>query len=307
MKYLFVGAGAMGCVLAGHMMRAGKDVTLIARGASLQALQSEGLKFSTPDVAPVVLPIKAVAEADYHDVPDVVIIAIKAYSLDAIIPLLDRICGSSTIILPLLNAIQIGDKIANALTAKPVVLEGVAYVACERLGPAEVRQKLGFFDIVYGMRRGHSPIAELKEIQQDIVDSGATATISDDMFQSALRKFVRVSAASAVLVYYDGTVGDIVAVPERMEMLEALCQEIVDIAKASGCPFPPEDDAVADTLESARTIFPGYRTSLKTDFDAGLPIESQTQFMDVYELGRSLGLEMPAYAKVVRKCGYETI
>ena len=64
---------------------------------------------------------------------------------------------------------------------------------------------------------------------------------------------MRVSAASAVLVYYDCTVGDIVAVPERTEMLEALCRELVAIAEASGCPFPPEDDAVADTLQTART------------------------------------------------------
>ena len=74
---------------------------------------------------------------------------------------------------------------------------------------------------------------------------------------------------------------------------------------ASGCPFPADDYLVGWARDSVLQVFPEYRTSLKTDFDAGRPIESQTQFMDVYELGRSLGLEMPAYGKVVRKCGYD--
>lgn len=304
MKYLIIGAGAMGCVLAGHMTRSGKDVTIIGRGDNLEAIRSDGLKMYTPDLGDIVVPVKAVAEEEYNDTPDVVIIAVKAYALDTIIPLLDRICNAQSVVLPLLNALRIGDTIASKMTKEAQILEGVAYVACERLGPGNVRQKLDFFDIVFGMRRGHDPIALLEQIKTDLVESSASATIAPDMLQSALRKFVRVSAVSAVLVYYGGTVGDIVTNSERMDYLKALSQEIIDIAEAAGCPFPPEDDVMAWAIHSVENVFPTYRTSIKTDFDAGRPIESQTQFADVYELGRELGLAMPAYARITEKCGH---
>ncbi len=64
-------------------------------------------------------------------------------------------------------------------------------------------------------------------------------------------------------------------------------------------------DVLGFTLNSVRNVFPAYRTSLKWDVDAGRPAEFQTQFFDVYDLGRSLGLEMPAYGRICRKCGYE--
>lgn len=305
MKYLFIGAGAMGCVLAGHMTRSGKDVTMIGRGENLRAIQADGLKMYTPSLGDIVVPIKIMTEDEYQDRPDVVIVCIKAYAFDTIKPLLNRICDESTIVLPLLNAIRFGDKIAAGLTAKPIVLEGVAYVACDRVAPGNVKQKLDFFDIVFGMRQGHEQIPELEQMQQDFVDSSASATISPNMLQSALRKFVRVSTISAVLVYYGGTCGDIASSPERLDFLGDLSREVVAIAEASGCPFAADDDLVGWARDSVLNVFPEYRTSLKTDYDAGRPIESQTQFMDVYELGRSLGLELPAYGEVVRKCGYD--
>ncbi|CAH0354238.1 2-dehydropantoate 2-reductase [Sphingobium sp. CECT 9361] len=304
MKYLIIGAGAMGCVLAGHMTRSGKDVTIIARGDNLNAIQDVGLKMYTPDLGDIVVPIKAVAEDEYNETPDVVIIAVKAYALDTIIPLLDRVCSPKTVVLPLLNALRIGDTIAAKMSKEAQILEGVAYVACERLGPGHVRQKLDFFDIVAGVRHGHDPIPELEQIKTDLVESSADAKIVPNMLQAALRKFVRVSAVSAVLVYYGGTVGDIVTHPERMGYLKALSQEIIDIANAAGCPFPPDDDVMAWAIHSVENVFPEYRTSIKTDFDAGRPIESQTQFADVYELGRELGLAMPAYARITEKCGH---
>ena len=154
------------------------------------------------------------------------------------------------------------------------------------------------------MRMGHNRIPELDQIKKDLEASGATAEIAPNTLQSGLRKFVRVSAVSAVLIYYDGTVGDIVANPERMDYLKALSQEIIDVAEAAGCPFPPEDKMMEWVVDSVNNVFPEYRTSMKMDFDAGRPIESQEQFVDIYELGRELGLPMPAYARIVEKCGH---
>tara|TARA_E500000305_G_C4029841_1_gene244437 strand:+ start:14701 stop:15642 length:942 start_codon:yes stop_codon:yes gene_type:complete len=305
LKYLIVGAGAMGGVLAGYMAAAGKDVTILARGDNLAAIKENGLKLHTPTGEVRTIALNACDEASYDETPDVVILCVKEYTLDGVVPLLDRVCTEKTIVLPLLNAIKMGDRIADMMSTKAILLEGIAYVACERLGPGEVKKKLDFFNIVYGMRMGFEPIPELKLIEEDLKDCETNPEVSDNMFQSALRKFVRVSTCSAVLVYYGGTMGDVVANPERMALLEQLSMEIIKVAEAYGCPFPSEEDMMEWVRDSAKNVFPEYRTSMKTDYDAGRPLEVQTQFIDVYELGRKVGLEMPGYKKIVDHFGYK--
>ena len=49
MKYVIIGAGGTGGAIGGFLARAGKDVTLIARGEHLEKIQQRGLYFETPD------------------------------------------------------------------------------------------------------------------------------------------------------------------------------------------------------------------------------------------------------------------
>jgi 2-dehydropantoate 2-reductase len=318
MKYLIVGAGAMGSTLGGYMTLAGKDTTVIARGESLRVLQADGLTLHTPTTgssheAPMAthvprgetltIPLHAVAEEDYADQPDVVIVTVKAYSLQSIVPLLNRVCGRGTIVLPLQNSIGIAERIARALDADARVIEGVSYVACELLAPGEARHKLDFFRIVLGARSGTAPVEELQQIAQDLRDSGGVVELSDNMLKSELEKFVRIASLSGTLAYFGGTLGDVVANPERSEMHRTLATEITEIAAAAGCPLAP--GIVEETVQMMRETYPGYRSSLKADLDAGKPTEIEDQIFNVVELGKSYGLEMPVHRTVAEKFGYE--
>lgn len=83
-RYVFYGAGAVGGTIGARLHQAGHEVTLIARGRHLHALQSGGLRFRTPD-EDVTLPISAVgapAEFDWRD-GDVAILAMKTQDTPA--------------------------------------------------------------------------------------------------------------------------------------------------------------------------------------------------------------------------------
>ncbi|VXC34423.1 ketopantoate reductase family protein [Arthrobacter sp. 8AJ] len=302
MKYLIVGGGAIGSVLSAYMTKAGKDVTLITRGAHLAAIHKQGgleLHYA-PDDERFLVPVNAVTGDDYHEQPDVVILAVKAYSIDSIYPLLDRICTESTVVLPIINALDIGAHIEAGLKAKPIVAQGEAYVACELVAPGKCKHKLDFFRIVLGPRGGQ-PVFELAEmIKKDLIECGCTADISEDMLQAALMKFCRVSAISGAMVFFNATLGEIKKDPAKTEFMIALCKELIALGEASGHPFPPEFDAVADMLQVLPTVPDDYRTSLMYDYLAGHQVEWRTMFQDPYLMGRKLGLEMPAYGEV---CG----
>ena len=300
-KYVIVGGGAIGSVLSAYMTKAGKDVTLITRGTHLKAIHDQGglELYYAPEDKQFLVPVKAVTAEEYDEQPDVVILTVKAYSLESIYPLLDRICTATTVVLPVINALDIGAHIERGLTAKPVLAQGEAYVACELVAPGRCKHKLDFFRIVFGPR-ADQPVFELAEaIKGDLIDSGCTAEINHDMLQAALMKFCRVSAISGAMAYFNAQFGEINSDPEKTEFMVGLCKELIALGEASGHPFPPEFDAVHDML-NVPNVPKDYRTSFMYDYLAGRQTEWRTMFQDPYLMGRRFGLEMPNYGKV---CG----
>ena len=83
MKYLVIGAGGTGGSIGAYMTEAGKDVTLIARGAHLKKMQEEGLKMETTKRGNyTVHPIRATDMEHYDEQPDVIFVCVKGYSLE---------------------------------------------------------------------------------------------------------------------------------------------------------------------------------------------------------------------------------
>lgn len=302
MKYLVLGAGAVGGCLAAHLTDAGKDVTLIARGENLQAIQANGLLIKTRH-AQYTVPVRAVPEQAYTEHPDVVLVCVKSYHIDDIIPFLDRVCTEDTIVLPILNALYMGKTIASKMKRPATFMGGVAYIAAVREAPGIVRQKSLYYRVVFGPYGGEVTV-KMRTVRQDMLDAGLAAEIVADPIHSALRKYFRVSTMSAVQAYYDCAIGAVRDDPERMGMLMQLADELLQIAEKRSTPF--EDDVIGDMVNAVHSYAPDFKTSLKNDIDRGSPhVEYQTMFFDVYDLGRELGLEMPAYGKVSRKFGYK--
>jgi 2-dehydropantoate 2-reductase len=79
MRFVVLGAGAIGGVLGGGLHRAGHDVTLIARGGALDALRESGLQLQTPDddFSLAIPTVGSPAEAELRD-GDIVILAVKS-------------------------------------------------------------------------------------------------------------------------------------------------------------------------------------------------------------------------------------
>ena len=96
MKFCIFGAGGTGGVLAAYLAMAGHDVTLIARGAHLAAIQEQGLTLHTNHRGTeVIRNLKTCTAAAYEDVPDVLFVCVKYYDLE------DAIAFAREIRLPL--------------------------------------------------------------------------------------------------------------------------------------------------------------------------------------------------------------
>ena len=109
MRYLIIGAGGTGGALAGFLARAGQQVTLIARGAHLEAIQQTGLTVDLPEESfTQKLPAYDMAgylqaRAEGEPAPDIVFVCLKGYSLSEAVPFLKEAADEGTVIIPILN------------------------------------------------------------------------------------------------------------------------------------------------------------------------------------------------------------
>ena len=121
MKYLIIGAGGTGGVTGYYMKKAGKDVTLIARGEHLKTIQEQGLTLEKMwDKTEETITIPATDMEHYTDHPDVIFVCVKGYSLDETIPFIKQIAKKTTIVIPVLNIYGTGGKMQKQL---PELLE----------------------------------------------------------------------------------------------------------------------------------------------------------------------------------------
>ena len=104
MRFAILGAGAIGAYLGAALARGGADVVLIARGAQLEALRRDGVRVLSPRgdfeaKPPATDDLAAVAGVD------VVVIALKAYSIPALAPRLGELLDGDTAVLPAQNGV----------------------------------------------------------------------------------------------------------------------------------------------------------------------------------------------------------
>ena len=201
MKYVVIGAGGTGGAIGGFMSKAGKDVTLIARGEHLKQMQENGLKFETLE-GNYTVPVKACTMNEYQDIADVVFVCVKGYSLDDTIPFLEKITDEHTVVIPILNIYGTGQKLQEKLP-KTFVTDGCIYIAAEIKCPGTILMSGKIFRVVYGLRKdtpadiSKKVMPILEQVEKDLADSGITPLLSDFIEKDALQKFSFVSPMAA--------------------------------------------------------------------------------------------------------------
>ena len=121
MRYLVVGAGALGGYFGGRLLEAGRDVTFLLRPARAQALARTGLVIKSR-FGDATLPAPPfVLKEDLHTPFDVVVVACKAYDLAETMEAFAPAVGAQTAILPLLNGLGHFDALQQRFGAERVL------------------------------------------------------------------------------------------------------------------------------------------------------------------------------------------
>lgn len=299
MKYLIIGAGGTGGCIGAYMTEAGKDVTLIARGAHLKAMQENGLRMETTKKGNyTVRPVKASDMEHYDERPDIIFVCVKGYSLEETVPFIRRVAKPETVVIPILNIYGTGGRLQKRLP-ELLVTDGCIYIAAEIKEPGCLWQNGDIFRVVFGVRRPSEYREVLAEVKKDLDDSGITGILSDNIQKDALQKFSYVSPAAACGQYYDAMAGDMQKPGEIRDTFAALIREMDALADAMGIHL--EADIVQTNLDILDSLTPEASTSMQRDVKKGKLSEMDGLIFEVVRMGQRYGVELPVYEKIARK------
>lgn len=299
MKYAIIGAGGTGGILGFYMTKAGKDVTLIARGRHLAAMQESGLAVEKMwDGTTETIPVKAADMDHYSERPDVILVCVKGYSLEDTIPFIQRVANPSTIVIPVLNIYGTGAKMQEQLP-KLLVTDGCIYVSANIKEPGVLIQHGKILRVVYGVREKEEYDPRLEEIKQDFDVSGIDGVLSENIRRDALEKFSYVSPIGAAGLYYHATAADFQREGEEREAFKTMIREITALAEAMGVPF--ERDMVEVNLKILSTLAPEATTSMQRDVMEGKDSEIDGLVYEVVRMGERYHVPVPMYEKVAEK------
>ena len=295
MKYAIIGAGGTGGCLGFFLKKAGKDVTLIARGKHLEAIRKNGLTIQKLwDESRETLPVKACTAEEYKEIPDVILVCVKGYSMDETVPTIKKIAGKETVVIPILNIYGTGGRLQKKLP-ELTVTDGCIYVSANIMEPGVILQHGKILRVVFGARKPEEETEKMREVAKDMVTDDLEVILSENIRRDAMVKFSYVSPIGAAGLYCNAVAADFQREGEQREMFKALIREIVALSHAMGIEF--EEDLVERNLKILASLSPEATTSMQRDVIEGKRSEMDGLVYEVVRMGREYKVSMPQYEK----------
>ncbi len=299
MNYLIAGTGGVGGSIAAFLALAGKDVTCIARGVHLEAIQANGLKLKSDLKGNHTIAVKACTAEEYNGKADVIFVCVKGYSIGSITELIKRAAHEKTIVIPILNVYGTGPRIQR-LVPGVTVLDGCIYIVGFVSAPGEITQMGTIFRLVYGAHKGTDVSPELLEtVRDELVESGIKVDLSPDIQRDTFIKWSFISAMAVTGAYYDVTMGEVQKLGKVRDTFIGLSTESAALGKKLGIEFP--EDLVGYNLKVIDKLDPQSTASMQKDMAKGHESEVQGLLFDMITAAEEQGIDVPTYREVAKK------
>lgn len=314
MRFVIVGAGAIGCALAGRLAHAGQDVTLVVRNPARAALIAEqGLTCEEASGAFTAWPRIAPCVPDSH--VDVLAIAVKAGDLPSVTAALPPAIGPQTLIMPLVNGIPWwlageGDETIHAVDPEGIlryrfvpqqIVGTVVYTTAMASGPAKVRVVNGQ-KLVVGLPRPERG-TDLADLAATLRAAGVEVEVTPSIIDAVWNK-VALNLATNPLSVVTGAPLDQLCSDERlMPIVSNILDETWRVAsRYNARPQMTRDDMLARGRAAG-----AHRTSMLEDYRKGRPLELPAIADAVFELAARIGIDLPVSRAVVDMVRFQAL
>lgn len=271
------------------------EVVFIARGSNGKVIKENGLKLIMASGERLVHPDEVTDDPNIVGVIDLLICCVKAYDLESSMRSLTASVTPDTVILPLLNGVDITERIQNTLP-RAKVLQGCIYVVSKLTAPGVVQQRGDFWSVHFG---GDTvPAAWKNNILKVFKDAGIDAHLEDNIREKMWSKFSFISPLATYTSAYDISIGQILDSKEHCESIEILMIELVTLAKVMGIQLP--EDIPEKNFQVMQKLPYEATSSMQADFANERQTELEMLTGYVVRRAEDLGIQLPAYSKMYR-------
>ena len=290
MKIAIMGTGGVGGLFGARLAAAGADVTFIARGAHLKAIQQNGLQIISAMRGDLLIKPASAVDSAYGLEPfDFIFITVKLWDTESAIETIRPIVGKDTAIISFQNGIARDDMLKSAFGAEHVI-GGISYVGATILSPGVIEQKGTFQKLVFGEYSGikSSRVKALADLCQK---AAIEAIVPDDISVALWEKFVVLVAMSALTAATRQSIGPVRQNPQTRELLHDVLREVYSVGIASGVNLP--GDVVHRQIKYLDTVAPDVTASMEYDLRQGNKLELPWLAGSVVEMGTKLNVPTP--------------
>jgi 2-dehydropantoate 2-reductase len=306
MKICIYGAGAVGGHFAVKLARAGEDISVIARGPNLEAIQKNGLKLLV-GTDTFQAHVRATDDPAQIGTQDVVIVTLKGPSLPGIIDHVKALLGDETSIVFAMNGIPwwyfYGFDAPGRERRIDILDPGNRW--WDEIGP-----KRAIGGVIYsanmvvepGVVRGSSPVNRLrigepdgsisercKRINEALMRAGLADPEIEDIRQVIWSKLLNVISFSPVCTLTSSSIADVLSDTALRTISANIMKETVAVAAALGTKI---DFNLEERMEGMRRIA-GHKPAMVQDFELGRPIEIPSILLTPQVFARLTGVATP--------------
>ncbi|NQW22005.1 MAG: 2-dehydropantoate 2-reductase [SAR202 cluster bacterium] len=288
MRIAVMGAGSTGGYFGGMLARAGNDVSLIARGANLDSIRSNGLKV-VRDEEEFTVQCQATNDPSAVGPVDLALLCVKTYQNAIAVPLLKPLIGPDTTVLCLQNGVDSYLTAAKVL-GESVVLPGAAFIEAGMLGPGIIRQTGSVVRIILGETDGIET-ERCRVIRDATLEAGIPSEIAPDIKAGLWGKFLFIATMAGVTSMARATLAELMPQPHWRQVVLGCLAEIDAVGRASGVSLPK--DILPKTTSYIEEHLPDLQASMHTDLVAGRPLELEALNGAVIRAGKKAGVATP--------------
>lgn len=287
--------GYFGGVLAKHYFNHPcVEIIFVARGEHLKKIQTVGLKVIKGETEFIAHPSLATNNPNEIGEADLVLICTKTYDLEKVVQELSPCITDKTILLPLLNGVNNGQKIQQ-LFPNNMVLDGCVYLVSRRTEPGVIENSGNIQTLYFG--KDNYENEKLTQLLKIFTDAGIEAHTSTQISSIIWEKFIFLSPTATVTSFYDENIGEVINNPTHFVAFVVLIQEIKLVAEAKHIVLPK--DLTEKTIQKFRSLPATATSSMHTDFKqqtASNELHSVTGY--VLEEAGNFNLHLPVYANM---------
>jgi 2-dehydropantoate 2-reductase len=311
MKICVYGAGAIGAYLGAQLALAGADVSFVARGPHLAAMQANGVRLQIDGVERVVK-VRCAADPRELGTQDYVIVALKAHAVPGVVGAMQPLLGPDTAIVTAVNGIPYwyfykhggefagttldsvdpGGKQWNVLGPERAI-GCVVYPATEIVEPGVIRH-------VYGKK---FPIGEpsgerterVQRLHEIFIAADLDAPIRDSIRDEIWLKLWGNLCFNPISALTHATLDVITSDPATRAVSRTMMMEAKAIGDRFGVHFRVD---VEKRIDGAGAVG-AHKTSMLQDLEVGRPMEIDPLLTVVQEMGRLVGQATPTIDTVL--------